>query len=156
MVLGKKGGNMAKPVNNVGAANTYNPYVSPQRGAEKPPAKPQPETPRDEIQIQPQPPNKPPETPANADIYTAGTNNAPAQKAQPPENAAAAANQADLQEVNHPENPQNPAAPENRIRDTNVAYESANAVKDQITTQPGVAMLAQANANPAMVVNLLK
>ena len=147
---------MAKPVNNVGVANTYNPYVGPQRGAEKPPVGIQTETPRDEIQIQQQAPNKPPQAPANADVYTAGNNTAPSPKVQPPENAAAAANQADLQKVNHPENPQNPAAPENRIRDTNVAYESANAVKVQITTQPGVAMLAQANANPAMVVNLLK
>jgi len=147
---------MAKPVNNVGAANTYNPYVSPQQGAGKPAAEPQPETPRDDIQIQQQAPNKPRETPANTDTYTAGTNNAPPQKTQPQENTAAAANQADLQQVNHPENPQNPAAPENRIRDTNVAYESANAVKNQFTTQPGVAMLAQANANPAMVINLLK
>ena len=128
---------MAKPVNNVGAASTYTPYVAPQQGAGKPPAGFQTEAPRDEIQIQqqaPQAPNNQPEAPANADTYTAGSNNAPAPKVPPPENAAAAANQADSQEVNNPENPQNPAAPENRIRDTDVAYASANAVMAQFTT----------------------
>jgi len=50
----------------------------------------------------------------------------------------------------------NDQAAESRIRDANVAQESANLTKYQILTQSGIAALAQANQSSAAVLTLLR
>jgi hypothetical protein len=95
-----------------------------------------------------------PGTTGNTNVSKTGaTNNTPRSNPVP---VAEAPKPTDIAELNKPSNPQSPIAPQNTIRNPQVAYESANAVMAQITAQPGVAMLAQANANPAAVVNLMK
>lgn len=51
---------------------------------------------------------------------------------------------------------ENVTAARSRIQDTDFAAETANMTKNQIMQQAGVAMLAQANALPNMVLSLLK
>ncbi|MGQ9542373.1 MAG: flagellin, partial [Armatimonadota bacterium] len=51
---------------------------------------------------------------------------------------------------------ENLAASESAIRDTNVAEEVMNYTKLQILQQAGMAVLAQANAAPQMVLSLLR
>src|SRR5262249_3207204 len=50
----------------------------------------------------------------------------------------------------------NLAAAESRIRDADLAAESANLTKSQILTQAGIAALAQANSAPQQVLTLLR
>ena len=50
---------------------------------------------------------------------------------------------------------ENIRATESRIRDVDVAYETTNFAKYQILTQIGTAMLAQANALPGGIINLI-
>ena len=50
----------------------------------------------------------------------------------------------------------NLAAAESRIRDADLALESANLTKSQILLQAGIAALAQANSAPQQVLSLLK
>jgi flagellin len=50
----------------------------------------------------------------------------------------------------------NLAAAESRIRDADLAFESANLTKSQILLQAGIAALAQANAAPQQVLSLLR
>ncbi|MCL2209852.1 MAG: flagellin, partial [Treponema sp.] len=47
-------------------------------------------------------------------------------------------------------------ASESRIRDTNMANQTVEYTKNQILTQSGVAMLAQANQRSASVLSLLQ
>jgi flagellin len=49
----------------------------------------------------------------------------------------------------------NKTAAESRIRDANIAEESANLTKYSILTQSGIASLAQANATSSVVLALL-
>jgi len=51
---------------------------------------------------------------------------------------------------------ENLQAAESRIRDTNMAQESSLLAKNQVLTQAAVAMLAQANQRPQMVLQLLR
>jgi len=51
---------------------------------------------------------------------------------------------------------ENLAASESRIRDTDMAQEMTNFTKNQILVQAGTAMLAQANASPQSVLQLLR
>jgi flagellin len=51
---------------------------------------------------------------------------------------------------------QNLSAARGRIRDTDFAAETANLTRNQVLQQAGVAMLAQANAMPNIVLSLLK
>jgi flagellin len=51
---------------------------------------------------------------------------------------------------------ENLQASESRIRDTNMANQMVNYVKNQILTQSGVAMLAQANQRASAVLSLLQ
>lgn len=51
---------------------------------------------------------------------------------------------------------ENLAASESRIRDVDMAYEMTNYTKNQIMLQAGIAMLAQANVSPQMVLQLLQ
>ena len=51
---------------------------------------------------------------------------------------------------------ENLSAANSRIRDTDVAKESANFTRGQILMQSGIAVLAQANQLPAMAISLLK
>ena len=51
---------------------------------------------------------------------------------------------------------ENLSAANSRIRDTDVAMESANFTRGQILMQSGIAVLAQANQLPAMALSLLK
>ena len=46
-------------------------------------------------------------------------------------------------------------APESRIRDVDMAQEMVNFTKNQILSQAGTAMLAQANQAPQSVLSLL-
>jgi flagellin len=50
----------------------------------------------------------------------------------------------------------NKAAAESRIRDANIAEESANLTRYNILTQSGLAALAQANQTTASVLSLLR
>ena len=50
----------------------------------------------------------------------------------------------------------NVAAAESRIRDADLAAESANLTKSQILLQAGIAALAQANSAPQQVLALLR
>lgn len=50
----------------------------------------------------------------------------------------------------------NISAARGRIRDTDFAAETANMTRNQVLQQAGVAMLAQANAMPNLVLSLLK
>ncbi len=50
----------------------------------------------------------------------------------------------------------NLTAANSRIRDTDVASEMANLSKNQILSQAGVSVLAQANQLPQLALNLLK
>jgi flagellin len=50
----------------------------------------------------------------------------------------------------------NLAAAESRIRDADLAFESANLTKSQILLQAGIAALAQANSAPQQVLALLR
>src|SRR5262249_56701858 len=50
----------------------------------------------------------------------------------------------------------NLAAAESRIRDADLAQESANLTKSQILLQAGIAALAQANSAPQQVLTLLR
>jgi flagellin len=50
----------------------------------------------------------------------------------------------------------NLAAAESRIRDADLAAESANLTKSQILLQAGIAALAQANSAPQQVLSLLR
>ena len=50
----------------------------------------------------------------------------------------------------------NLAAAESRIRDADLAAESATLTKTQILLQAGIAALAQANSAPQQVLSLLK
>lgn len=50
---------------------------------------------------------------------------------------------------------ENIRATESRIRDVDVAYETTMFAKYQILTQIGTAMLAQANALPGGIINLI-
>jgi flagellin len=50
----------------------------------------------------------------------------------------------------------NKKAAESRIRDANIAEESANLTRDNILTQSGIAALAQANSTSAAVLALLR
>lgn len=47
-------------------------------------------------------------------------------------------------------------AAESRIRDTDMALEMSNFTKDQILTQTATAMLAQANQQPQLILQLLR
>ena len=49
----------------------------------------------------------------------------------------------------------NLAASESRIRDADLAAESANLTKSQILLQAGIAALAQANSAPQQILSLL-
>jgi flagellin len=51
---------------------------------------------------------------------------------------------------------ENLSASESRIRDVDMAYEMTNYTKNQIMLQAGIAMLAQANVSPQMVLQLLQ
>lgn len=51
---------------------------------------------------------------------------------------------------------ENLQAAESRIRDTDMAHEMVNFVRDQILTQSTISMLAQANAKPQAVLQLLR
>ncbi len=51
---------------------------------------------------------------------------------------------------------ENLSASESRIRDVDMAFEMTNYTKNQIMLQAGVAMLAQANVSPQMVLQLLR
>ena len=51
---------------------------------------------------------------------------------------------------------ENIQAAESRIRDTNMAHEMVNYTRDQILSQAGTAMLAQANQRIASVLQLLR
>jgi len=51
---------------------------------------------------------------------------------------------------------ENTQAAESRIRDTNMANQMVDYVRDQILTQSGVAMLAQANQRSNSVLSLLQ
>lgn len=51
---------------------------------------------------------------------------------------------------------ENLSASESRIRDVDMASEMTNYTKNQIMLQAGIAMLAQANASPQMVIQLLQ
>ncbi len=51
---------------------------------------------------------------------------------------------------------ENMQAAESRIRDTDMAYEMSNFTKDQILTQTATAMLAQANQQPQLILQLLR
>jgi flagellin len=51
---------------------------------------------------------------------------------------------------------ENVSAARGRIRDTDFAAETANMTRNQVLQQAGVAMLAQANALPNIVLSLLK
>jgi flagellin len=51
---------------------------------------------------------------------------------------------------------QNLSAAESMIRDTDMAREMSNFVKNQILLQAGTAMLAQANQVPQVVLSLFK
>ena len=51
---------------------------------------------------------------------------------------------------------ENLSASESRIRDTDMALEMVNFTKDQILSQAGTAMLAQANAAPQTILQLLQ
>ncbi len=51
---------------------------------------------------------------------------------------------------------ENLSAANSRIRDTDVAKESANFTRGQILMQSGIAVLAQANQLPAMAISLLQ
>lgn len=50
---------------------------------------------------------------------------------------------------------ENLAAADSRIRDVNIAYETAQLTRNSIMQQVAVAMLAQANAQPQLVLQLL-
>jgi flagellin len=50
----------------------------------------------------------------------------------------------------------NTQAAESRLRDANIAAESANLTKYQILTQSGIASLAQANQSSSAVLSLLR
>jgi len=50
----------------------------------------------------------------------------------------------------------NKTAAESRIRDANIAEESANLTRYNILTQSGLAALAQANQSTASVLSLLR
>jgi flagellin len=50
----------------------------------------------------------------------------------------------------------NLAAAESRIRDADLATESANLTKSQLQLQAGIAALAQANSAPQQVLKLLQ
>jgi flagellin len=50
----------------------------------------------------------------------------------------------------------NVSAAESRIRDANIAQESANMTKYQILSQSGIASLAQANQQSSAVLRLLQ
>ena len=47
-------------------------------------------------------------------------------------------------------------AAQSRIRDTDFAVEAARLAKAQVLQQTGTAMLAQANAQPQMVLSLIR
>lgn len=51
---------------------------------------------------------------------------------------------------------ENMQAAESRIRDTDMAFEMSNFTKDQILTQTATAMLAQANQQPQLILQLLR
>ena len=51
---------------------------------------------------------------------------------------------------------ENTQASESRIRDTDMAYQMVEFTKNQILTQSGTAMLAQANAQSQTVLSLLR
>jgi flagellin len=51
---------------------------------------------------------------------------------------------------------ENLSASESRIRDTDMAYEMVNFTRNQIMSQAGTAMLAQANQVPQSVLQLLR
>ncbi|MBQ1795452.1 MAG: flagellin, partial [Treponema sp.] len=51
---------------------------------------------------------------------------------------------------------ENLQASESRIRDTNMANEMVEFTKDQVLSQAGVAMLAQANQSSQNVLSLLR
>ncbi|GMO39066.1 MAG: flagellin [Termitinemataceae bacterium] len=51
---------------------------------------------------------------------------------------------------------ENIQAAESRIRDANMASEMVDYVKDQVLTQSGIAMLAQANVSPQSVLSLMR
>ena len=51
---------------------------------------------------------------------------------------------------------ENTAAARSRIEDADFSVESANLAKSQVLTQAGTAMLAQANAAPQLVLQLLQ
>ena len=53
-------------------------------------------------------------------------------------------------------NAENMQAAESRIRDTDMAYEMSKFTKDQILVQSATAMLAQANAQPQLILRLLQ
>jgi flagellin len=50
---------------------------------------------------------------------------------------------------------ENLQAAESRIRDTDMAYEMSDFVKNQILAQASVSMIAQANLRPQMILRLL-
>ena len=51
---------------------------------------------------------------------------------------------------------ENLSAAESRIRDVDVAYETAQLTRNQILQQASIAMLAQANAQPQSALSLLR